>query len=196
MVLSLFKFKFSFVFCCHVIASCGQDPDDQTITDIYIGQGRPVMISHESRTHALLFKPYDTNLGFSEPFSSYFLVCFARWVVVRDSLSGTWELKRSAWACSSGLPAGPRSDLWLPTSITAVTHCFWSGVFSVEASWYEILSQSLSFLLQCDLLFLRYSGGGLLPFKFLTKFGSDIERSFLSTSLLLSLSFLFSTWIT
>lgn len=35
------------------------------------------MISHESRTHALLFKPYDTNLGFSEPFSSYFLACFA-----------------------------------------------------------------------------------------------------------------------
>ncbi|MXQ80356.1 hypothetical protein E5288_WYG006290 [Bos mutus] len=45
--------------------------------NMYIGQGRPAVFPHELRPHASLFKPYDINLGFSELFSRYILVCIA-----------------------------------------------------------------------------------------------------------------------
>ena len=83
MVLGLFKFKFPFIlfFAVKLIQMtklCNQN--------MYIGQGRPAVFPHELRPHASLFKPYDINLGFSELFSRYILVCIA-------GGSWSWNLK-------------------------------------------------------------------------------------------------------
>ena len=80
MVLGLFKFKCSFILFFAVMLSAAVHGIQMTRLcnrKMYIGQGRPVVFPHELRTHASLFKPYDINLGFSEPFSCYFLVCIA-----------------------------------------------------------------------------------------------------------------------
>lgn len=61
------------------------------------------MFSHESRTHALPFKPYDINLGLLERFSSHFLVCIAG-----GSLSWNSEGIDQPGPVTFGLPAGLR----------------------------------------------------------------------------------------
>ena len=110
MVLGIFKFKFSFILFFAVTLSAAVHGIQMTKLcnrDMYIGQGRPVKFSHELRTHASLFKPYDINLGSSRSFLFSFPCLHCRWVMVMEFRAGRGQ----SGPVPFGLSAGPRSDL-------------------------------------------------------------------------------------
>ena len=111
MVLGLFKFKFSFIlFFAVTLFQMSKLCNQNT----YIGQGRTVVFPHELRIHASLFKPCDISLGFSEPFSCYFLVCIAG-----GSWSWNLELEEAGlglFPCAFLLALGEACDLCIHRS--------------------------------------------------------------------------------